>query len=372
MAPAIHVRSGQATRRILADALTMRGGGTVDAARAEVADSFVGLSAIDLAKECLRLDGISVDSRTNDSSLATRALSGGTLGDILATTFDATLTQAYGEMPDSTEGWVRESSAPNFKLQERWNLGVAPSLDVLPRAGTAKQLGIGADSENFRLHRFAKRFEITEEDLVADRLGAVMAVVRQLGRAARRVKIDLVYSLLLANADLADSVSLFDTATRGNLGTGALSAANLGTGVAAVENQVQDDQKGQAQTLNIGPAYLIVPPDLKVAAAGILNGLRLGQGDDLVLKSESRIGTNGVIDPITQTARAGTATNWCLFAPATEADVVEVAYLDGNPEPTISPYTLKAGQWGRGFAIRHDVGACVAGWRGSYKSTGAA
>jgi hypothetical protein len=271
--------------------------------------------------------------------------------------------------PDSTLGWVRVGSAPNYLTQQRYRLAEVPALEPVSRGGTAPHASVDSDRETFRI---ARDFQVDEQDILADRLDATREVVASISRAAKRLRPDLVYSLLLANGNLADGIALFASA-RGNLGEAgsALAAATLGTGYAAIQNATQTDNENRARTPNIQPAYLVVAPDLWSTAAGVLHGLSVGRGQDLVLRTESRIGTNGVLDPVTKTARAGTATNWFLLAPVGEAPVVEVAYLSGRQEPTVRRFALKGGEWGFAYDVKLDIGALVLGWRGSYKATGA-
>lgn len=327
------------------------------------------MSLPDVAKELNRIDGKPI---TDPIEAVRAALASGSLGDVLADTSQAVFLNAYRERPDST-AWAKEGSASNYLQQQRYRPSVAPNLDPRPRGTEANIADVSATGETFKIAEYAKRFEVDEQDILADKLDAITEVIRGMASAANRLRPDLVYSLLLANGNLADATALFASG-RGNLGEAgsALSAATLGTGIAAIQNTQQWDADRNAIALNIPAAHLVVPPDLKVTAAGILNGIRLGQGDDLVLHAEARIGSNGVINPTDKTSRVGTATNWFLFAPKVVANAIEVVYLHGKREPSINRYALEEGRWGVGFAVRHSIGAIVIGWRGCYKATGAA
>ncbi len=49
-----------------------------------------------------------------------------------------------------------------------------------------------------------EKFTADEMDFIDDRLGAILRVPIEMGRAARRVRPDLVYSILIENPALAD------------------------------------------------------------------------------------------------------------------------------------------------------------------------
>lgn len=223
-----------------------------------------------------------------------------------------------------------------------------------------------------KVARYGKKFVVSDEDLVDDRLEAIAAFFAAIGREAAAVRPRLVWSIVLNNANLADSVALFDSGTRGNLGTGALDAANLATATSAMRGFSMADASGTAHVLNITPRFLAVPADLEQAAAALLRTLQINQNNDLALRVDARLGTGGAINPADNSSVVGTATNWFLFANPADAPVVEVAYRDGRREPKITQSQLRGGEWGLSYSINLDVGAKAIGWRGCYKSTGAA
>jgi hypothetical protein len=219
----------------------------------------------------------------------------------------------------------------------------------------------------------------------------------EMGQAARRLRPDLVYSVLLENPNLvADSGALFNatavTTTGGhaNLGTGALSTTNLATAITAMVQQ----RIGNV-VLNVRPRYLIVPGALQFNAATILTGIALAkthatkadpdfvpinpvsnqmlqmlQGQPIELVVDDRIGTAGVYDPRTKATRAGSDTNWFLSAGGDRTIRVGTRRGTGGM-PVMRQYNLDRGQWGVGWDINYDVCVIVADFPGLYKSTGA-
>lgn len=391
---AVHVRDEAEQRnvRTLGMALAIRSGLPIcartaspseraEAERAaDVAHRFRDLSLVDVCREAIRLDGRNVPQGRMD--MIREAVSGGSLAGIFTAAVNLQLMQSYQEWPDSTVGWVRESDVPDFKTNTRTLLGKGGGLKRLPRGGKADHTSIGDVSETYAIARFADQFVVDDQDIIDDRLNALLDMPMQMGAEARRLRPDLVYSILLANAALgADSVALFH-ATHANLGTGggsALAAGSLEAGIAAMGSQTQN-----GKVLNVQARFLIVPQALKFTALVLLRSaqriIASASGgtynplldEDIQLRVDNKIGATGVTDPVTGTAYTGTATNWFLAASPTIAPTVEVGYLVGTGRaPMLRSFVLDKGQWGIGWDIKMDIGAKALDYRGLYKANGA-
>jgi hypothetical protein len=411
--PAIHSRSmeGDLNARSLAAALIARSGGNplehrmYDTARcrrgdplteqdADRGDRFLSVSAVDLCRMCVQLDGgqFSYDHEESVRS----AVSGGTLQYVFGTNVYARIVAGWQEVPDSTDWCVNEPDIPNFLLQEDITLGASASLDRLQRGGTANHASQSDSHETYRLARYAKQFVADEQDFLDDRLGAILQMPFEMGQAARRLRPDLVYSTLLENPTLvADSGALFNATAvttaggHANLGTGALGTTTFATAIQAMYEQRQN-----GIVLQLRPRYLIVPGALMFTAASILNGIALAkthatksdpdyvpinpvsnamlqmlQQQQVELRIDDRIGASGVIDPRSKSPRLGSATNW--FVSSGGSRTIRVGTRRGTGGmPVMRQYTLDRGQWGLGWDINYDVCAIVADYPGLYKSTG--
>ena len=100
-------------------------------------------------------------------------------------------------------------------------------------------------------------------------------IARDLGAAARQLRPDLVYSILLSNPDMGDGVALFEALQHLNAFTGRpLNVDNFGL---ALNNMMLQTEKGR--TLNIVATHLIVPTALRWMARKINNSGET-RGDD--------------------------------------------------------------------------------------------
>ena len=214
-------------------------------------------------------------------------------------------------------------------------------------------------------------------DIVNDRLNALMEMPEEMAKAAARLRPDLFYSILLGNPTLLqDSKALFHV-DHNNDGTAAFDQAAL---KAAITRMALQQMNGV--NLNVDPRFLIVASELAWDAAEFIKSatqIIAGSADrtrgtknvladlNLQVRSDGRI-SNGVTDPVTGTAHAGTATGWFLSADPRTARTIEIGYLAGSGRrPQLRSFNLDRGQWGIGWDIKMDIGAAAIGYRGLQK-----
>jgi hypothetical protein len=365
----------------------------IDERAADAAGRFSQMSLLDVCRAALAMAGHHVPHDRGDcvraamvmaqdaekARIVGRATSTADVGTIFTTSINAVLEQAYQETADSTVGWVREGQANNYQTQELHTFGKTATPKKLIRSNEAKHATFGADYETYKVHRYAVQFELDEQDIIDDNLSVLNMAPMEIGMAAARVRPDLVYGLLLRNPSLRSGTALFH-ANHGNLLTtgSVLSAANLQAAIVAMAKQTKDDVN-----LNIAPAFLIVPQDLRFTADIILSSAEriIAASSDgtynplqniVQVRADNRIGVAGVTDPDTETAQAGTATNYFLFANPTQAPVVHVGYLAGSSQsPQLRTFVLDRGRWGMGYDVKLDIGVGVVDYRGALKATGA-
>ena len=343
----------------------------------EAAYRYNQLSAVDMCRAALRLAGR--DAPLNRNVLIQAAFSSMTLTNIFTTSVNARLLMSYMEVGDSTIGWTSEADVPNFLTNERVRDEAAGGLEKLAPDNEAAHEVPSDVQETYKIARYAKQFVVDEQHIIND---SAMQVLRQkpamMGRAAGRLRPDLVYSILLANGNLSDSVALFDNSHSNVQTSAALSESTLRTIIALIGKQ-QDN----GANLNLPMTHIIVPTDLKHTAANLVDSPVLVYGGD----DESRIGStntlntqesirvvsearlaNGVTDPDSGTAHAGSATSW--FAASNEGNTIEVGYLQGSGRaPQVRSETLSGGRWGIGFDVKMDIGAKALDYRALARST---
>lgn len=406
-APAGHVRSheGTCTLQALQGAMILRAGGRLDdpayqSPRAlamnvpqwlraninaeqrqramEAAWNYREMSMVDLAREAVRLDGR--EAPVSRTEMIQAAFSGGTLTSIFTTNVNTQILSTYEEIGDSTEGWTQETEAADFKTNERPRMLKGPSLAKLPRGGTADHISRADVGETFKVARYARQFQIDEQDVIDDSFNALADTPAEMGMAAARLRPDLVYSILLANPNLAATARALFNTTDGNLGSSsALAAATLKT---AIQSMFLLQENGV--NLGLQADHIIVPPSLEFTAYELLQSPTIviagtagsvterGSMNTLTKKTlkvvvDPRL-ENGVIDPDSGTTYNGSSTTWYIACAI--AHTILVAYLRGTGRsPQVRSYKLDKGQWGVGWDVKLDIGAKAMDWKGLRKTT---
>jgi hypothetical protein len=359
-----------------------------DAARhADLAWQHRAASIEDMMRMAATLDRVTLPSGRNGlmraycEGLAARAFSTSALSSIFTTNMNSQLLGAFETAPDTTTGgWIRESDVADFKSNERARMKNGGTLDKLPRGSEANHASYEDLVESFKIARYAKQFVVDDQDIIDDTFGAInQHAPADLGVAARQLRPDLVYSILIGNPTMRDGNPLFDATNHGNYkaSSGAL-ASWLGSARTAMRLQAEN-----GRNLNIMPKFLLLPPTLEDTGDTMLNSRLLITGASgtlpennpnfnkgLVPVIEARL-ENGVTDPTDPTGatvHAGAADHWFLAAMAA-AHTIEVAYLRGSGRvPQIRPFVLTQGRWGIGWDIKMDIGAKALSWEGLYRS----
>lgn len=344
----------------------------------EMGHRYSHLSAIDLCREACRLAGI--DAPFERHELIRAAFSGGTLTSIFTDSVNARLISTYMEAGDTTADWTQEEDVADFKTQTDIRLTKGEGLKRLPRGGEADHVARSDSAETYKIARYARQFEVDEQDMIDDSLSALSDVPVEMGNAAARLRPDLVYSILLANPNLAATARALFNSTDDNVDTSsALASATLKTGIS---NMGVKQENGV--NLNLKPTHLIVPTSLQFTADELVNssaiiiagtaGSVTERGTKNTLSSrgltpisDARL-ENGVTDPSSETTYAGSATTWYLACALTKT--IRVAYLRGTGRaPQVRPFQLDKGKWGMGWDIKMDIGAKAMDWRGLYRAT---
>jgi hypothetical protein len=327
-----------------------------------------------LIGEMLKVQGINPPESQGEvcrGGLATLAVGEALLG-LINTFFIA----GYRTAPDSTKNWVRVIQAENFLNQHAFAQFASAklSLNGKGQANTAFYGFIG--QENWAISRYACQLELDEKDMInGQSVNLYLRSVEELGRAANRVSVDLVYSLLLKNPNLSiDNQPLFSSA-HNNVGSTALDESPLDVAMAAICSQTapsnQSAPGGPTDVhINLLPKFLICAPALYGKARRCARNMALADGADLQVIPESRLGKQGLIDPLTEQPFYGSDNAWLLAGTSLAAPAVVVGALDGSLEPRTRVFDLAGpgapGRWGIAIDCCLDCGAAALDYRNVY------
>jgi hypothetical protein len=193
-----------------------------------------------------------------------------------------------------------------------------------------------------------------------------VGLANMLGRAAGRTVEADVYAMLALNAGLGptmgDGLPLFH-ATHANIGTGAaISMASIEADRVLMASQL--DVSGN-DYLDLRPAVLLVP----IGLGGTARSINQAEYDpDTANKLQKPNVVNGLYRDIVDTPRL-TGTRRYSFCDATEAPVLEVAFLDGRQEPYLEVQDGFDVDGAR-YKVRLDYGTAAVDYRGAVTNAG--
>jgi len=371
---AVHVKtvedeSDKRRTGIVAALLTRAGVADRNTRDAAMASGYRGHTLLDLARASLDRTGIS--SRGMDKmQIVGAAFTQGTsdFPILLENAMHKALQTAYATAPDTWSRFCATGSVSDFRAHSRYRVGSLGMLDTLNELGEFRNKTI-PDGEKGSITATTRGnvINISRQAIINDDLGAFVGLAAQLGRAGRRTIEAVVYALLAENAGLgpvlADGKTLFH-ADHGNITTAAaLSMLAIEADRVAMASQTD---VGGNDFLDLRPAAVVLP----IGLGGTARSINAAEYDpDTANKLNKPNVVRGLFRDVVDTPRL-TGTRRYLFADATEAPVIEVAFLDGNQEPYVEQeagFTVD----GTRYKARLDFGVAAIDYRGAVTNAGA-
>ena len=344
-------------RAAAADGLAMRAGISVEKP-ANGAGEFRGKRMLRLAAECIEREKGGNTRNMDDEALVREALTGtGAFPGILSNVANKSMAQAYQSAPTTYQLWTAKGSNTDFKAATRYRLGEADTLEKVNENGEFKHGELKENSVSASIATYGKTFSLTRQAIINDDMGALKTLPSIYGAACRRMVNKMVYQILADNPTIEGN-ALFH-ASHGNLQTQGLTVAGLGKIKAAMAKQ---KNIGGEEFLNIQPAYLIVPVDLEVDAAQLINSV--------VDPSKNNATINPFANKLSVIADPELSASNVFYMAAAPGIVptIEVTSLNGNETPTMES-AVQFDTLGIKWRIYHDVGVNLLDFRGIQKST---
>jgi len=348
-----------------------------DAARAEQGDRYRDWSLVDFCRAALSLEGVRVPVSRDETIRA--AFSTVSLTTLLSNVANKALMIGFQASPATALRWCRSKSVRDFKLQTRVRSSDGEDWEVVNGNGEIAHGTLSEWAETYRIDTYAKLLKFTRQMVINDDLGDLTDKGQAMGQGGMRLIDNLVYTHLLANGNLNDSVALFEASTHKNYSA---SAAALADATLAAAKAMMRKQTGlDGQDLNVEPRFLIVPPELEHTAK------KLTESDSILFTAAAAAATpadfgtknvhQGQFTPVVEPRLSNSSytgydvDQWFLAADPAQAPTIEVGFLNGVQRPTLERVELAAEVLGIGFRGFIDVGVKALDYRGLYKSLGA-
>lgn len=264
--------------------------------------------------------------------------------------------------------------ASNFKQQEAIKVGYFGDLSTVdPETGDYAEIaGVTDEDAKYSVGQKGNTLTITRKTIKNDDLNLIARLVSRLGRAARRTFAKFVWGLVISNTNCADETAFF-TSPHGNLLTSALSFSSALTAYIALANRTEQDSGEKIAWMDddsIKPV-LVYPTALMETGEMIVNDAEYFSTNDLTDKKRNPL--KGKITGA-QLSLLTDPSDWYMFMPASEVDIAEIAFMDGNEEPEMFVSDLPGADQVFNadkirHKIRHEYGGTLIDPNGGIKST---
>lgn len=293
---------------------------------------------------------------------------------LLARTLNRRVVQDYAEPKWHEERLISfRGSAADFKTQEANRVGYFGDLSTVdPEAADyAEATKPGEEAITYAVTTRGNILTISRKTIINDDLSGITRRVRGWGRAARRTFARFVWNFFINNSTYDGDSTAWFTAGHGNLGSTAISSAQLWTMIQALMDMTEPDS---AEKLGLDPMQmrrltLAVPHALWDDAVKINQAQYLDANFTVnpVYKMFGENNENVVAVPLFTDA-----TDYGMFVDPAERDIIEVKFLNGQEEPEIFLADQPTvGEMFKGdklqYKIRHEYGGDILDYRGAYK-----
>ena len=352
----IHAGNGNIVRDGMIDALSARLG---LAQSRDARNPYRTMSLLDMARASLTERGVGVATFGSKMQLVGAAFTHNTsdFGQVLMSVSEKAMLRGWENSGETFPRWTKKGELTNFHTAHRVGISGFPTLPKIPEGAEYKYVTCNDRGAPIALATYGALFGITRQAIINDDLSAFSTLPNNLGRAASRTIGDLAYAVLTSNAPFADGKALFH-ADHGNIDETAQAMTPAILGELRRKMRLQKDAAGDS--LNISPAFVIVPAALETAAIQVLHSTSLPGAES----------NSGIVNPVNQMGELivesrldGANPLYWYVAAEQGSDTIEVAYLDGVD----TPYLEQQEGWtvdGVSFKVRIDAGVAPLDFRG--------
>lgn len=260
-------------------------------------------------------------------------------------------------------------SVRDFKQVSSYSLTGGFVYEEIPPGGELKHATVGETAYTNQAKTYGRMFGIDRRDLINDDLDALTAVPRRLGRGGALKLNEVFWKTFLNNA-------AFFAAGNGNYAEGVDTAFGIDS-LTQAETLFLDQTDPDGHPLAVAPVILLVPNALYVPATQIMNSTEL-RDPASTKKTPVANPHAGKFRPVRSSylsnpKYAGFSTKaWYVLADPSDMPVVEVAFLNGQQQPTVESADADFNNLGIQMRGYHDFGVALQEPRGGVKLKGEA
>lgn len=322
--------------------------------RSEGWEDFRHASLIDIATECLRMDGVNVRGLTRHDiaicalgfphQVGVRTDGGyhvtGSFAKLTQDAINKSMMMGFEEFPATWRMVFRQgNSVPDFKTIHRMQLGGVPNLPVWNDADNPTAASFKDEEETYAVEARSLKIGFSYRLLVNDDMDVLSRTPFRMGTAASRTVNTVAWSQITSNPTMRDGQALFLATPTGNrkrsnltTGAGAPATATVQTltGKMMQMRGVNTPEENESEDLlALMPRYIVGPSALRTTILQLVRSI----ADPSSSNSGVANINNNLVPVIEPLLDANSTVAWYLFADKSQADSVEVTFLQGQETP---------------------------------------
>lgn len=249
------------------------------------------------------------------------------ISNILAATYGKSLLNGFNAIESVWDLISSIRPVNDFKTYTGVRLDGGFLFDEVGNDGRLKSADASDATRTIQAKTYGRMSSITRQDIVNDDLGALTQVPQRLGRGAA-----LKFNQVFWAAFESSNSSYYQAATPGS--GNALAVASLETAYTAYGSLADPD----GNPLGVTPQILLVPKALGITANKIQTGntllaSSLGSTSSKVLEPQANVLAGKF--SIVESAYLSSSSTWWLCADPADLPTMEVAFLNGQRQPTV-------------------------------------
>ena len=274
------------------------------------------------------------------------------ISDLLAATYGKFLLASFTAVESFWDRISVVRPVNDFKAATGVRLDGDFQFQEVGNDGKLKSADAGDDKRTIQAKTYGRMSSITRQDIVNDDLGALTQVPSRLGRGAA-LKLNGVFWTEFESSN--STAYEAKTPAGGN----ALSLTSLKAAVGDYRKLKDPD----GNPLGIAPAILLVPPELEVTAAELM-------GSSLIHGTSGAAPSTNVLAgryEVVSSAYLTSASTWWLIANPADLPTMEVAFLNGQRQPTVEQAEADFDTLGIQVRGYYDFGVSKGDKRAAYR-----
>ena len=355
-------------RDAAADGLALRVGMSIENS-AEGANQLRNLSLRELAKETLRLEGVSNASRLSDDELLRQYMTPTSLfTGIMDQTARTVFEKAYTGAQTTYQLWTKRGTLRDFRPTKTYQVGTAGELLQVGENGELKHDMVNAEEGPQRqLLTFGRQFTMSRQAFINDDVDFISTIPALYAQSARMGINKLVYQTLAKNPVIWDGNQLFGTEHNNIISTGSAPTVEA----LSQMRRLMRKQKaaGGEVNLNISPKFMLVPTSLETKAGQLVGASVDPAQTNPNIPNPFFRSFDIISDAELDDATTNGEVEWYLTADQLRSPI-QVDYLNGVDMPTIIMKQPPAGQLGYMWDIYIDYGVTIVDYKTVIKNAG--